>query len=107
MAILRYRARRENQGPVKGLAAAPHLSGDRNRVIGFADIAALPEPEWATAEPYRQFEPGRYTVDALVPAGQMAAVALDGDSLTAQLDAVAAVWFDAQFDDDTEGEADR
>lgn len=106
MAILRYRARRENQGPVKGLAAAPHLSGDRNRVIGFADIAALDEPEWAATPAALQFWPGRYTVEALVPAGQLAAVALD-DGLTARLDAMAAVWCDAMFDDgdDTESEA--
>lgn len=109
MAILRYRRIRETQGPAKDPhrpVAAPHLAGDADRPIGFADIAALPEPDWATAEPYHQFEPGRYTVDALVPAGQLATVALDDGSLYERMDAVAAVWFD-MFDDDAESEADR
>lgn len=130
MAILRYRPWRRNQGPAKpGPAArnvfnvmvadltqslmaemdrAPlgaHLSGDRGRPIGFADIAALPEPEWAAVPPPEPFRPGRYEVDALVPAGQLAAVALD-DGLTARLDAMAAVWCDAMFDDGDEGEGE-
>lgn len=107
MNILQHILRRPEapEPPGGGALPAAHLSDDRNRVIGFADIAALPEPDWATGEPYRQFEPGRYAVEALVPAGQIAAVVLDDDSLTARLDAMAAVWFDAQFeDDDTEGE---
>lgn len=134
MNILRHLRRPETQGPAKNApavksvisavvadlthavmaemdrtAVATHLVGDRNRPIGFADIAALPEPEWATQAPALQFWPGRYTVDALVPGGQLATVDLAADSLTARLDAIAAVWFDAQFDDgdEAEGEADR
>lgn len=98
--------RPEAEAPSGGVPSAAHLSGDRERAIGFADIAALPEPDWATAEPYHQFEPGRYTVEALVPAGQLAAVALDDGSLHERMDAVAAVWFDA-FEDDADSEADR
>lgn len=110
MNILRHVRRAKAQGPAKKparIASAPHLTGDRDRVIDFRDIAALPEPEWATHPAPQPFQPGRYEWEALVPVGQLAAVALDGDDLLARLDAVAAVWFDAQFDDDTESEADR
>lgn len=53
-------------------AAAAHLSRrrDRDRPIGFADVATYPDPEWADAAP------GRYEVAGLVPAGQLAAVPL-------------------------------
>lgn len=102
MNILRHLRRPETQGPAKNTptaksvisamvadlthavmaemdrtAVATHLVGDRDRPIGFADIAALPEPEWATQAPAQQFWPGRYTVAALVPAGQLATVPLD------------------------------
>lgn len=53
------------------LATAVHLSrrGDRDRRIGFGDVAVLPDPEWATAE-----RAGRFEVAGLVPGGQAALV---------------------------------
>ncbi len=53
-------------------APAAHLGRrrDRDRPVGFADVAALPDPAWADAAP------GRYSVAGLVPAGQLAAVPL-------------------------------
>lgn len=55
------------------LATAVHLSrrADRDRRIGFADVATLPDPDWANAA-----QPGRYEVAGLVPAGQLAVVPL-------------------------------
>lgn len=44
--------------------------------ISFDDIRRLPEAEWATASPQAAFWPGRYTVAALVPAGQLVVVPL-------------------------------
>jgi len=61
---------------------AAHLGRrrDRDRRIGFADVAALPEPEWASSG----HNAGRYTVAGLVPAGQLAAVPLRDPSADSQ-----------------------
>lgn len=52
---------------------AAHLGrrADRDRPVGFADVAAMPDPAWATAE-----QPGRFTVAGLVPVDQLAVVPL-------------------------------
>lgn len=44
--------------------------------ISFADIRRMPEPEWAGRSQQASYERGRYEVDALVPAGQLAVVPL-------------------------------
>ncbi|NUP50414.1 MAG: hypothetical protein HOW97_24350 [Catenulispora sp.] len=69
---------RDEAPPVVRPRAATHLSGWRDDSISFADIRALPEPEWADTNPASRarFWPGRFTVGALVPAGQLAAVPL-------------------------------
>jgi len=76
MVQLKPRPRREQQSLLAActtsrppLATATHLSrrADRDRVIGFGDVAAMPDPEWATAE-----RPGRFTVAGLVPGGERA-----------------------------------
>lgn len=56
-------------------APATHLSRrrDRDRPVGFADVAMLPDPEWAASAP------GRFTVAGLVPAGQLAVVPLPAE----------------------------
>ena len=80
MVQLSFKPRREQQSLLAActtsrppLATATHLSrrADRDRVIGFGDVAAMPDPEWATAKP-----PGRFTVAGLVPGGELVAVPL-------------------------------
>ena len=55
-------------------APAPHLSRrrDRDRPVGFADVAAIPDPEWSRSG----HNASRYSVDGLVPGGQAALAAV-------------------------------
>lgn len=79
MVQLRLHPRREQQvllaacassrpAPAAPAAPAAHLSRrrDRDRPVGFADVAALPDPEWSRSG----HNISRYSVAGLVPGGQ-------------------------------------
>lgn len=73
------------------VATAPHLSRrrDRDRPVGFADVAVLPDPEWARAGR----NVSRYSIPGLVPVGQLAEVPLtapDEDAIFIELAAARA-----------------
>ena len=71
---------------------APSWPGrtDADAEISFADITRLPEPEWAGRSQQAGFRPGRYTVSALVPAGQLAAVPLPTERVLDDIETVVA-----------------
>lgn len=78
MTILRHRHRDDEAlipcaSPRPTPAAYLSRRRDRDRVVGFADVAEVPDPDWADAAP------GRYEVAGLVPPGQLVAVPLSAD----------------------------